>query len=84
MHFRAPKVATVHDYLNQKGGDERVVAVLYEVFPEAPIFPYILDYDNLWSGLPAAIRPSWMQRLPGEKKHFKKYLFFLPKSDRVF
>ncbi len=37
------KIAIVHDFLNQRGGAERVVAVLHEMFPEAPIFTSIVD-----------------------------------------
>lgn len=69
------KVALVHDYLNQRGGAERVLAVLHEMFPEAPIFTSIVDWDNLLPELTSAtIHPSWMQKLPGLKRHFKKYL----------
>ena len=69
---RLPKIAIVHDYLNQRGGAERVVAVLHKMFPEAPIYTSIVDYDNLWPEMKGAdIRPTWMQRLPGIKKHFK-------------
>ncbi|NWG14982.1 MAG: glycosyltransferase [Acidobacteria bacterium] len=72
-------VAIVHDYLNQMGGAERVVAALHEIFPEAPIFTSIVDRDVLWPELASAdIRPSWMQNLPGLKKHFKKYVPFYP------
>ncbi len=39
--------AIVADYLNQRGGAEWVVAVLHEMFPEAPIFTTILDRDSL-------------------------------------
>jgi len=73
------KVAIVHDYLNQMGGGERVVAVLHEIFPDAPIFTSIVDRDVLWPELASAdIRPSWMQNLPGLKRHFKKYLPLYP------
>jgi len=73
------KVAIVHDYLNQMGGAERVVAVLHDTFPDAPIFTSIVDRDVLWPELASAdIRPSWMQKLPGLKKHFKKYLSLYP------
>jgi glycosyltransferase involved in cell wall biosynthesis len=73
------KVAIVHDYLNQMGGAERVVAVLHETFPDAPIFTSIVDRDALWAELASAdICPSWMQKLPGLKKHFKKYLPLYP------
>lgn len=37
------KVALVHDYLNQLGGAERVLEVLCEMFPEAPIFTLFYD-----------------------------------------
>lgn len=74
-------VAIVHDYLNQRGGAERVVAVLHEMFPDAPIFTSIVDWDNLLPELTSAeIHPSWMQKLPGLKKHFKKYLPFYPSA----
>ncbi len=75
------RVAIVHDYLNQRGGAERVVSVLHEVFPRAPIFTSIVDYDTLWPELRGAdIRPTWMQRLPGLKRHFKRYLPLYPKA----
>ena len=32
------KVALVHDYLNEFGGAERVLEVLCEIFPKAPIY----------------------------------------------
>lgn len=73
------KVAIVHDYLNQLGGAERVVGLLHQLFPQAPIFTTIVDRSNLWPSLEdAEIRTSWMQNLPGLKKHFKKYLPFYP------
>ncbi|MBI5970630.1 MAG: glycosyltransferase [Deltaproteobacteria bacterium] len=78
---RLPKIAIVHDYLNQRGGAERVVAVMHKMFPDAPIYTTIVDYDNLWPELKDAdIRPTWMQRLPGIKKYFKKYLMLYPKA----
>ncbi len=38
------RVALVHDYLNQWGGAERVLRVLCDMFPDAPI--YTLFYDE--------------------------------------
>ena len=73
------RVAIVHDFLNQRGGAERVLAVMHEMFPDAPIYTSVLDRASLWPGLRSAdIRVSWMQRLPGIKRHFKKYLLFYP------
>jgi len=81
MNNTKPKVAIVPDWLNQRGGAERVVAVLHTMFPDAPIYTSMMDPDELWPELIGAdIRTSWMQKLPGLKKHFKKYLMLYPKA----
>ena len=73
------RVAIVHDYLNQRGGAERVVATLHGAYPEAPIFTSFVDDEKLWPSLRSAdIRPTWMQRLPGIRRHFKRYLPLYP------
>jgi glycosyltransferase involved in cell wall biosynthesis len=38
-----PSVAIVHDYLTQRGGAERVVLLLAETFPDAPIHTSLYD-----------------------------------------
>lgn len=79
------RVAIVHDYLNQAGGAERVVAMLHVMFPEAPIFTTIVDPETLWPALrDADIRPSWMQRLPGIPRHFRAYLPLYGKAIESF
>ena len=79
------KIAIVHDYLNQMGGAERVLAVLHEMFPDAPIFTTLVDHSILGPDLAGAdIRSSWMQRLPGWRRHFKKYLPLYPKAVESF
>ncbi len=72
-------MAIVADYLNQHGGAEWVVAVLHTMFPEAPVFTPILDRESLWPEMAGAdLRVSWMQRLPGLKRHFRKYFLLFP------
>ncbi|MBD8069398.1 glycosyltransferase [Bacillus sp. PS06] len=73
------RVAIVHDYLNQAGGAERVVGVLHQIFPDAPIYTTILDKEKLISELKEAdIRTTWMQKIPGINKHFKTYFWLYP------
>jgi len=79
------KVAIVHDYLNQAGGAERVVAVLHRMFPEAPIFTTL--FDKRVVGLPLAkadVRVSWMQALPKWKQNFRSYMPLYPFAVRSF
>jgi len=79
------RIALVHDWLNTRRGGERVVAVLHTMFPDAPIYTSIVDPNELWPELIRAdIRPSWMQTLPGLKKHFRKYLMLYPKAFESF
>lgn len=75
----SPRVALVHDYLNQYGGAERVLEELHALWPDAPIFTSI--YDR--AGMPAAyrawdIRPTFMQRLPAIHRHHQPYLPVYP------
>ena len=79
------KVAIIHDYLNQYGGAERVVEVLHEVFPRAPIYTSIYIPENMPESFKSMdIRTSYMQKLPFLNKHFKKYLLLYPGAFRSF
>jgi glycosyltransferase involved in cell wall biosynthesis len=78
-------IAIVHDYLNQYGGAEKVVEVLHEVFPDAPIYTSIYLPQNLPESFQKMdIRTSFMQKLPFLKTHFKKYLMLYPKAIESF
>lgn len=79
------RVAIVHDYLNQAGGAERVVAALHRMFPDAPIFTTIFDPEAVGEPLADAdIRVSWMNRLPAWRRHFRAYLPLYPFAVRSF
>lgn len=81
--MRDLKIAIVHDYLNQMGGAERVVAVLHKMFPEAPIYTTIVDRNKLLPELQdAVIHTTWMQRIPGILNKFKLYFWLYPFSIR--
>ena len=41
------RIALVHDYLNQAGGAEKVVEVLCEMFPTAPLYTSVYDPDAM-------------------------------------
>lgn len=73
------KVAIVHDYLNQMGGAEKVLEVLCELFPEAPVYTLLADKSKISETLRNVdIRESFISRLPFVKKHYKKYLALFP------
>lgn len=79
------RVALIHDYLNQYGGAERVLEALHRLYPDAPIYTSIYDRDAMpdyyqdWD-----IRTSFMQNLPGWRKHFRRYFLFYPSAFESF
>lgn len=69
----------VHDYLIQMGGAEKVVEVMAEAWPEAPIVTSATLGPSLFPVFRSPrVRNSWMQRLPGMLKHHKKLFFLYP------
>jgi glycosyltransferase involved in cell wall biosynthesis len=75
----APRIALVHDWLNQLGGAENVLEELVSLFPGAPIYTSMYAADAMpdayrrWD-----IRTTFMQRLPGVAHHHQKYLPVYP------
>ena len=75
------KVAIVHEWLSVYGGSERVVEVLHELFPEAPIYTLVYDKDNMPERFKNYdIRTTFVQKLPFAKKKYPHYLPFMPKA----
>lgn len=78
-------VAIVHDYLVQMGGAEKVVEVLHDMYPMAPIYTSI--YDK--SSTPASyrnwdIRTSFLQRLPRKRLTHRLAVLFYPLAFETF
>lgn len=77
------KIALVHDYLREYGGAERVLEVLHEIWPDAPLYTSFVDWRALgdqavrfkaWD-----IRPSWVQHNPIVKKFHSPLRFLAPR-----
>ncbi len=63
-----PEVILVHDYLNQRGGAERVVAEMVDVFPGAPIYTSLYRPRSTWPDFEGCvIHTSPLQRLPVDR-----------------
>ncbi len=81
------KVALIHDDLVQWGGAERVLAVLAEIFPDAPIYTSVYDWDNplITSHFPRErVRTSFIQKIPGWRSFYKALFFLHPLSFESF
>jgi glycosyltransferase involved in cell wall biosynthesis len=62
---KPPRIAIVHEYLTRIGGAERVVKVLSEMFPDAPIYTLLYDQEKCGKNFPQKkIHTSSLQKLP--------------------
>ena len=82
------RVALAHDYLREYGGAERVLEVLHEIYPDAPVFTAYYNPKGL--GINASrfaswdIRPSWFQHFPFANKLLSPFRIFGPKMFESF
>lgn len=78
--LRGLKVAIVHDWLVTYAGAERVLEQLLALFPAADLFA-VVDFlpaeDRKWLG-DRPVRTTFIQRLPGAARHFRRYLALMP------
>lgn len=76
------RVALAHDFLREYGGAERVLKLLHEIFPEAPV--YTTYYNPKALGRHAAvfadwdIRSSWFQKFPFANRLLSPFRIFAP------
>lgn len=73
------KLALVHDWLNQIGGAEDVLAALVDLYPASPVYTSIYapdlmpDFYRQWD-----IHTLWIDKLPGIHSHHQPYLPVYP------
>ncbi len=79
-----PRVALVHDWLNQVGGAESVLETLVGMFSGAPVYTSIYAPEIMpahyrsWD-----IRTTFMQRLPDIRRHHQVYMPVYPLAFRA-
>lgn len=73
------RVAIVHYWYVRRRGGERVLEVLAETFPQADIFMMFVERANLAPSLrDRKVITSWLQKLPGVTRHYRKLLPLFP------
>lgn len=86
MDTKNLKIALVHDFLLYPGGAERVLKVLADMYPEAPIYTLLYDEEKMsaqWGK--RDIRPSYLQKFPRFlRKHYRWLLPFFPVVPETF
>lgn len=75
------RIALVHDYLNQVGGAEKVVEVLCEMFPTAPLYTAVYDAEvmpDFWRNV--EVHTTFMQRLSPRLAVAKRLFVLYPRA----
>ncbi len=79
------RVAIVHDYLTQFGGAERVLKVLMELFPHAPVYTLVHD-PKVTEGLldVRRVRTSFLQNIPLARSKHRLFPLIMPLAVEQF
>ena len=77
------KVVLCHDWLTGMRGGERVLEILCEAFPSAPIFTLIHNRPAVSEAINRhPIHTSWLQGVPGIFRHYRLLLPLFPAAIR--
>ena len=73
------RVAIIHHWLVGMRGGERVLERMIHLYPDADIFTHVYVPDAISATIRARpIKTSFIQRLPGARRHYQKYLPLMP------
>lgn len=84
MSLAKAKIALVFDWMTTPGGAEKVNLELHRMFPDAPIFTSIFNYEKLKGFEKAGITTSFIQNLPFAKTKHQLYLGLMPYAYELF
>ncbi len=70
-----------HDWLSGMRGGERVLEILCDGFPEAPIYTLLSNPEAISDTIGRhPIHTSWMQHIPGVTQHYRSMLPLFPSA----
>ncbi|MFQ5677109.1 MAG: hypothetical protein ACE5G1_14545, partial [bacterium] len=79
------KIALVHDWLTGMRGGEKCLEVFCRLYPDADLFTLLHIPGSVSSIIEGRrIRTSFLQSLPGIKKHYRYYLPLMPLAIKQF
>jgi glycosyltransferase involved in cell wall biosynthesis len=80
------KTAIVHDWLTTYAGAERVLEQMLQVYPDADLFSlidYLPEGERAFLGA-RPVRTSFLQRIPGMRSHYRRWLALMPLAVEQF
>jgi glycosyltransferase involved in cell wall biosynthesis len=79
------RVALVHDWLTGMRGGEKVLEQIGAIFPDAPIYTLFHFPGSVSAAIEShPIHTSFLQRAPGLRRHYRRYLPLFPAAIEDF
>lgn len=79
------KIAIIYDRVNKFGGAERVLLVLHEMFPDAPLYTSVYDEKKAqWANVFPKIYTSFLQKIPVLKNYHELMGWLMPLAFESF
>ena len=77
-----PRIAIVHDWLDTWGGGENVLAEIVRAYPDADLFSLVDFLPEEWRPrlLGKRAATTFIQRIPGARRHFRVLLPLFPRA----
>ena len=76
-------VALCHDWLSGMRGGERVLEILCDAYPQAPLYTLLANPTAVSETIRnRTIHTSWLQRIPGIVNHYRNFLPLFPAAIR--
>jgi glycosyltransferase involved in cell wall biosynthesis len=73
MSSSKPRIAIIHDWLNDRGGAERVAVALQEAFPGSPVYTSIYEPALFPELKNVDVRTTWLQKIPKPLRRLHKF-----------
>lgn len=78
------KIALVYDRVNKWGGAERILLLLHEMFPDAPVYTSVYDPEAAPWAKELDIRTSFIQKIPIARPHHEFFALLMPMAFESF
>ena len=73
------RVALCHDWLTGMRGGERVLEILCEAYPSAPLYTLLANLDKISRPIrDRTVHTSWLQSIPGITSNYRMFLPVFP------
>ncbi len=78
------KIALVYDRINKWGGAERILMLLHEMFPDAPVYTSVYDPIAAPWAKNLDVKTSFLESIPYARRHHEFFALFMPLAFESF